>query len=38
MADGSESEAEDSALGTREGSQVAQKEQPLRRASYSTTV
>ncbi|CAI9151910.1 unnamed protein product [Rangifer tarandus platyrhynchus] len=38
MADGSESEAEDSALGTREGSQVAQKEEPLRRASYSTTV
>ncbi|XP_055259182.1 ecotropic viral integration site 5 protein homolog isoform X5 [Moschus berezovskii] len=38
MADGSESEAEDSVLETREGSQVAQKEQPLRRASYSTTV
>ncbi|XP_040088240.1 ecotropic viral integration site 5 protein homolog isoform X3 [Oryx dammah] len=38
LADGSESEAEDSTLETREGSRVAQKEQPLRRASYSTTV
>ncbi|XP_068822652.1 ecotropic viral integration site 5 protein homolog isoform X3 [Capricornis sumatraensis] len=38
LADGSESEAEDSTLETREGSRVAQKEQPLRRASYSTAV
>ncbi|XP_061267171.1 ecotropic viral integration site 5 protein homolog isoform X3 [Bos javanicus] len=38
LADGSESEAEDSVLETRDGSRVAQKEQPLRRASYSTTV
>uniref|UniRef100_A0AC11BE99 Ecotropic viral integration site 5 n=1 Tax=Ovis aries TaxID=9940 RepID=A0AC11BE99_SHEEP len=38
LADGSESEAEGSTLETREGSRVAQKEQPLRRASYSTAV
>lgn len=38
LADGSEREAEGSTLETREGSRVAQKEQPLRRASYSTAV
>ncbi|XP_044800614.1 ecotropic viral integration site 5 protein homolog isoform X9 [Bubalus bubalis] len=38
LADGSESEVEDSVLETRDSSRVAQKEQPLRRASYSTTV
>ncbi|KAM9109104.1 ecotropic viral integration site 5 protein homolog isoform 4-T4 [Megaptera novaeangliae] len=38
VADGSESEAEDSALKTRESSEVAQKERPPRSGSYSTTV
>ncbi|XP_063481546.1 ecotropic viral integration site 5 protein homolog isoform X3 [Symphalangus syndactylus] len=39
VADGSESETEDSVLETREGNQVVQKEQPpRRRESYSTTV
>ncbi|XP_024599396.1 ecotropic viral integration site 5 protein homolog isoform X3 [Neophocaena asiaeorientalis asiaeorientalis] len=38
VADGSESEAEDSALKTRESSEVVQKERPLRSESYSTTV
>ncbi|XP_023975483.1 ecotropic viral integration site 5 protein homolog isoform X2 [Physeter macrocephalus] len=38
VADGSESEAEDSALKTRESSEVAQKERPPRSESYSTTV
>ncbi|XP_057568898.1 ecotropic viral integration site 5 protein homolog isoform X5 [Hippopotamus amphibius kiboko] len=38
VADGSESEAEDSVLETRESSQVAQKELPPRSESYSTTV
>ncbi|XP_022408985.1 ecotropic viral integration site 5 protein homolog isoform X3 [Monodon monoceros] len=38
VADGSESEAEDSALKTRESSEVVQKERPLRSKSYSTTV
>lgn len=39
VADGSESETEDSVMETREGNQVDQKEQPPRkRESYSTTV
>ncbi|XP_034509797.1 ecotropic viral integration site 5 protein homolog isoform X3 [Ailuropoda melanoleuca] len=38
VADGSESEAEDSVLETRDSNQVARKEQPPRRESYSTTV
>ncbi|XP_059946107.1 ecotropic viral integration site 5 protein homolog isoform X6 [Mesoplodon densirostris] len=38
VADGSESEAEDSALKTRESSEVVQKEWPPRSESYSTTV
>uniref|UniRef100_A0A2I3GBC6 Ecotropic viral integration site 5 n=2 Tax=Hylobatidae TaxID=9577 RepID=A0A2I3GBC6_NOMLE len=39
VADGSESETEDSVLETRESNQVVQKEQPpRRRESYSTTV
>ncbi|XP_061042294.1 ecotropic viral integration site 5 protein homolog isoform X1 [Eubalaena glacialis] len=38
VADGSESEAEDSALKNRESSEVAQKERPPRSGSYSTTV
>ncbi|KAI5769622.1 EVI5 [Gulo gulo luscus] len=38
VADGSESETEDSALETRDSNQVARKEQPPRRESYSTTV
>ncbi|XP_071073354.1 ecotropic viral integration site 5 protein homolog isoform X5 [Dasypus novemcinctus] len=39
VADGSESETEDSVLETRESNRVAQKEQPpKRRESYSTTV
>ncbi|XP_044094621.1 ecotropic viral integration site 5 protein homolog isoform X2 [Neovison vison] len=38
VADGSESETEDSALETRDSNRVARKEQPPRRESYSTTV
>nr|XP_035959273.1 ecotropic viral integration site 5 protein homolog isoform X1 [Halichoerus grypus] len=38
VADGSESETEDSVLETRDGNQMARKEQPPRRESYSTTV
>lgn len=38
VADGSESETEDSVLETRESNQVVQKERPPRRESYSTTV
>ncbi|XP_026353397.1 ecotropic viral integration site 5 protein homolog isoform X2 [Ursus americanus] len=38
VADGSESETEDSVLETRDSNQVARKEQPPRRESYSTTV
>lgn len=39
VADGSESETEDSVMETREGNQVDQKERPPRkRESYSTTV
>uniref|UniRef100_A0A2K6EUH8 Ecotropic viral integration site 5 n=1 Tax=Propithecus coquereli TaxID=379532 RepID=A0A2K6EUH8_PROCO len=38
VADGSESETEDSVLETREGDGVVQKEWPPRRESYSTTV
>ncbi|XP_058994542.1 ecotropic viral integration site 5 protein homolog isoform X3 [Mustela lutreola] len=38
VADGSESETEDSVLETRDSNRVARKEQPPRRESYSTTV
>ncbi|XP_025727983.1 ecotropic viral integration site 5 protein homolog isoform X2 [Callorhinus ursinus] len=38
VADGSESETEDSVLETRDSNQMARKEQPPRRESYSTTV
>ncbi|XP_049735739.1 ecotropic viral integration site 5 protein homolog isoform X5 [Elephas maximus indicus] len=38
VADGSESETEDSVLETRESDRVAQKKQPPRKESYSTTV
>uniref|UniRef100_A0A8C8ZP74 Ecotropic viral integration site 5 n=1 Tax=Prolemur simus TaxID=1328070 RepID=A0A8C8ZP74_PROSS len=38
VADGSESDTEDSVLGTRESDGVVQKEWPPRRESYSTTV
>uniref|UniRef100_A0A673TCL0 Ecotropic viral integration site 5 n=2 Tax=Suricata suricatta TaxID=37032 RepID=A0A673TCL0_SURSU len=38
VADGSESETEDSVPETRDSNQMAQKEQPPRRESYSTTV
>ncbi|XP_016048139.1 ecotropic viral integration site 5 protein homolog isoform X3 [Erinaceus europaeus] len=38
VGDGSESETEDSVLETRQNDQVAQKEWPSRRKSYSTTV
>ncbi|XP_045870820.1 ecotropic viral integration site 5 protein homolog isoform X3 [Meles meles] len=38
VADGSESETEDSALETRDSNRVARKERPPRRESYSTTV
>lgn len=38
VADGSESETEDSVLETRDSNQVARKEQSPRKESYSTTV
>ncbi|XP_027943439.1 ecotropic viral integration site 5 protein homolog isoform X2 [Eumetopias jubatus] len=38
VADGSESETEDGVLETRDSKQMARKEQPPRRESYSTTV
>lgn len=38
VADGIESETEDSVLETRDSNQVTRKEQPPRRESYSTTV
>ncbi|XP_077602148.1 ecotropic viral integration site 5 protein homolog isoform X4 [Crocuta crocuta] len=38
VADGSESETEDSVLETRDSNHMARKEQPPRRESYSTTV
>ncbi|XP_027467379.1 ecotropic viral integration site 5 protein homolog isoform X2 [Zalophus californianus] len=38
VADGSESETEDGVLETRDSNQMARKEQPPRRESYSTTV